>query len=100
MERNTLALGEVYEMGKGELEVTETDLGVVWVTGLPVVTGGAGGGGRVRTRVLLAACCFTLWKLSMSAINWDTSSRNCLNSTRPASTSSLYGLRGSSSMVL
>ena len=93
VERNTLAWGEVYEMGKAEVEVTETDLEVC-------VTGEAGGGGRVRTRVLLADCCFTLWKLSMSAMNWDTSSRNCLNSTRPASTSSLYGLRGSSSMLL
>ena len=94
VERNTLALGDVYEMGKGELEVTDL---VDWVTGLAVVTGG---GGRVRTSVLLAACCFTLWKLSMSAMNCDTSSRNCLNSTRPASTSSLYGRRGSSSMAL
>ena len=94
VERNTLAFGEVYEMGKGELDVTDT---VVWVTrGLLVVTGG----GSVLTWVLLADCCLTLWKLSMSAMNWDTSSRNCLNSSCPASTSSLYGLKGSASMEL
>ena len=43
---------------------------------------GGGGGGRVLTRVLLADCFFlTEWKFSMSLMNFDTSSRNCLNSS-------------------